>query len=178
MDLRETCHGRGAAIELRASRVCVHARHFLLARRPWRNTVWRRRLDITGVMKMTTSRDAAGVNTCSGIADRCVLVLLQARSQVFQTALKLLDILPRHRRIGCGLALILTLDITACIVSAGTDTHLEQQQKRLTAAIRAREFFIALILFHAAQITRPRRSRTTRLTHSWPRAIYTVSCVC
>jgi hypothetical protein len=120
MDLRETCHGRGAAIKLCASSVCVYARDFLLAQCPWRNTIWRWRLDITGIREMAACRSVADIGTCSGIIGRSILVLLQASSQVLQTALELLDILPRHRRIGCCLALILALDVTACQVSAGT----------------------------------------------------------
>jgi len=48
---------------------------------------------------------------------------------------------------------------------------------KLTAAVRARYLLVTLILFHPTQVTRPRCSRTTRLTGGWPRAIYTLSCV-
>ena len=64
--------------------------------------------------KMSAGRDIVILGSGSKTTGRCVLILLQASGQMLQTAFKLMNILPRHRRIRYGsLTLILTLDITA-----------------------------------------------------------------
>lgn len=91
----------------------------MLAHCPRRDTVRRWRLDVTGAINVSASRNVAGIRIRVGVSRRCVFVLLEPSSQVPQTALKLLNILPRHRGVRSGLALVLALDVTAYKLSVG-----------------------------------------------------------
>ena len=72
-------------------------------------------------MELIRGRCVTGINACRYITGRRVLKLLQTPSYVLQTALKLLNILPRHRGIGyCSLALVLALNVTAYSMSVHT----------------------------------------------------------
>ena len=79
-------------------------------------------------MELIRGRCVTGINACRYITGRRVLKLLQTPSYVLQAALKLLNILPRHRRIGhCSLALVLALNVTAYSVSVRTVRHRSKQ---------------------------------------------------